>query len=90
MYISINALTFKDKKDWEIVKRIPLDRIMIETDAPYCKIKPSDDGYSLLSSEEPEFITKEKYKKGYFIKGRNEPYFVREVSEMLSAVLEKD
>ncbi|KAL4498650.1 hypothetical protein ABPG72_019768 [Tetrahymena utriculariae] len=90
LYISINALTFKHKKDYEVVKRIPLDRIMIETDAPYCKIKPSDDGFSLLTSEEPQFIKKEKYQKGFFIQGRNEPYFVREVSQMLAAVLEKD
>lgn len=50
---------------------------MIETDAPYCKIKQSDDGYSLLTSKEPEFFPKEKYKKGHFVKGRNEPYFVK-------------
>lgn len=51
MYISVNALTFKDSRDYEVVKRIPLDRIMIETDAPYCKIKPSDDGFALLTSK---------------------------------------
>lgn len=51
MYISVNSLAFKDERDFSIMKRIPLNRIMIETDAPFCKIKYGDAGFKLLSSE---------------------------------------
>ena len=40
-YISLaGVITFKNYKDVENIKKIPLDRILIETDAPYAAPEP--------------------------------------------------
>ena len=39
LYIGLNGCSLKNKENVEFVKDIPIDRIMLETDAPYCEIK---------------------------------------------------
>ena len=41
LYIGINGCSMKTKENCEIVKKVPLDRIMLETDCPYCEIRNS-------------------------------------------------
>ena len=39
LYIGVNGCSLKTQENVDIVKKIPLDRIMLETDCPYCEIR---------------------------------------------------
>lgn len=48
---------------------------MIETDSPWCDIRPTHAGYAYLSNITDQYQTKkkEKFELGCLVKGRNEP-----------------
>ncbi|KAI3552705.1 TatD family hydrolase [Colletotrichum filicis] len=54
LYIGINGCSFKTEENCEVVKQISLDRMMIETDGPWCEIRPSHFGYKYLIEKKPE------------------------------------
>lgn len=54
LYIGINGCSFKTVENCEVVKQISLDRIMLETDGPWCEIRPSHEGYKFLIEKKPE------------------------------------
>lgn len=41
LFIGINGCSMKTEENCEIVKAIPLERMMVETDCPYCDIRNS-------------------------------------------------
>ena len=41
LYIGINGCSMKTDENCEVVKEVPLDRMMVETDCPYCDIRNS-------------------------------------------------
>ncbi|EFQ33410.1 TatD family hydrolase [Colletotrichum graminicola M1.001] len=54
LYIGINGCSFKTQENCEVVRQIPLDRMMIETDGPWCEIRPSHFGFKYLIEKKPE------------------------------------
>lgn len=48
LHIGINGCSFKTDENCETVKTVNLDRIMIETDGPWCEVRPSHTGYKYL------------------------------------------
>ncbi|XP_037477127.1 deoxyribonuclease TATDN1 isoform X2 [Triticum urartu] len=83
MFIGINGCSLKTKENLEIVGGIPAERMMIETDSPYCDIKNTHAGIQFVKSIWPS-KKKEKYEPGLTVKGRNEPCLVRQVLEVVA------
>ncbi|GAA5999054.1 3'-5'-exodeoxyribonuclease [Rhodotorula paludigena] len=85
-YIGLNGCSLKTAENLEGVKRLPLDRLLIESDCPWCEIRPSHASHALLADLSadpanqhlkerylPVQVKKEKWAQGKAVKGRNEP-----------------
>lgn len=54
LYIGINGCSFKTTENCQVVEAIHLDKMMIETDGPWCEVRPSHEGYKyLIEKKEP-------------------------------------
>lgn len=54
LYIGINGCSFKTAENCAVVGEIHLDRIMLETDGPWCEVRPSHEGWKYLVEKKPE------------------------------------
>ena len=70
-----------------MVKQIPIDRIMLETDCPYCDIRNSHASAKYVKTVIQK-VAKEKYKTSSdkINKDRNEPCTMIQVVEVLAAL----
>ncbi|KAK2873232.1 hypothetical protein FQN49_002505 [Arthroderma sp. PD_2] len=86
--LGVNGCSLKTEENLEVVKAMPLDKIQIETDGPWCEIRPSHASYKHVKSTLPKSLKKEKWQKGCMVKGRNEPVAIARVAEVIAAVKE--
>ncbi|KAH6891188.1 hypothetical protein B0T10DRAFT_458587 [Thelonectria olida] len=66
LYIGINGCSFKTVENCAVVKEVSLDRLMIETDGPWCEVRPSHEGWKYLieKKEESQSPTPEPQQNG--------------------------
>lgn len=83
LFIGVNGCSLKTAENLEVVRGIPVERLMIETDSPYCEIKNTHAGINFVKSLWPS-KKKEKYEQEIIVKGRNEPCLVRQVLEVVA------
>ena len=71
-----------------IPSNVPLSRLMIETDAPWCDIRPEHAGYPFLAVEHV-FPTQpaEKWKADCCVKRRTEPCHIVQVLDVVAGFL---
>ena len=86
LFIGLTGTSFKTKENIDTVKKIPLDKLVIETDAPYCEIKKTNEGFKFVETFFEGKVKKEKMKKGLMCKERNEPCTMIQVLEVVSKV----
>ncbi|RKP26896.1 hypothetical protein SYNPS1DRAFT_32611 [Syncephalis pseudoplumigaleata] len=87
LYIGINGCSLKTEENLQVVAAIPEERLMLETDAPWCDIRPTHAGHRYLAGLEwPEAKKKERFEMGRPVKSRNEPMAMRQVLRIVAGV----
>ncbi|KAJ0174289.1 hypothetical protein K1T71_010435 [Dendrolimus kikuchii] len=91
LYIGINGCSLRTRENLEVASKIPSNRLMIETDCPWCEVKPTHPGYAHVTTKF-QTVKKEKYNpsSGNQVKGRNEPVNIVHVLEILAAITNED
>ncbi|XP_055604958.1 deoxyribonuclease TATDN1 isoform X2 [Uranotaenia lowii] len=88
-YIGINGCSLKTEDNLSVVAQIPDDKIMVETDCPWCEIRPSHAGFKFVKTKFPLVKKKEKWDKDMLIAGRCEPAMILQVLEVLAGIKSK-
>lgn len=99
LYIGINGCSMKTAENLSVIKEIPIDKLVIETDAPWCEIRPSHASYPLIEFSKSDLLDnlksfkqykKEKFVLGEMVKSRNEPCKLLEIISVLANLKEMD
>lgn len=88
--IGVNGCSMKTEENLAVVKEIPLRRLQIESDGPWCEIRASHASAKYLKEGDvpvmPKGVKKEKWQKGLMVKGRNEPVTIAQVAHVIARV----
>lgn len=86
--VGVNGCSMKTEENIEVVKNIPLNRLQIETDGPWCEMRASHASmkYRAAAPPLPKSVKKEKWEKGMMVKGRNEPVGIVQVAYAVAAI----
>lgn len=85
LYIGLNGCSLKTEENLAVVKELPLDKILLETDCPYCEIKATHAGHHHIQTTFAKKPDK-KFEMGKMVKGRNEPCQIIQVAEVIAGV----
>ncbi|XP_028138862.1 deoxyribonuclease TATDN1 [Diabrotica virgifera virgifera] len=87
-YIGLNGCSLKTAQNLETVKSLPSSKILLETDCPWCEVRPSHAGYQFISKESLDVpsVKKEKWSPDHMVKSRNEPCNIRQVLDIIAKV----
>lgn len=86
MVAGINGCSLKTEENIKVAAAVPEDRLMIETDCPWCEIRPSHAGRAHVKTVH-EARDKKKHSGDAMVKGRNEPCNLVQVLEVLAGAL---
>ncbi|KAI7493309.1 hypothetical protein KC367_g8656 [Hortaea werneckii] len=86
--VGINGCSLKKEEDCAVVKEVPLERLQIETDGPWCEMRPSHAGSQYLKDAPPlpKAVKREKWHPGTMVKGRNEPCAITNVAWAVAGI----
>ena len=88
-FIGINGCSLRTEENLKVVENLPLEKLLVETDAPWCEIKPTHPSFKHVTSKNTT-VKKEKWKDDCMVKGRNEPCNVKQVVEVLASLKQKE
>ncbi|CAF0823045.1 unnamed protein product [Adineta steineri] len=89
-FIGLNGCSMKIQNNLDVIKQIPLNKILVETDAPWCGIKQSHASYSHMNTQfTSELVKKEKWIAGKMVKDRNEPCTIIQICEVIHSIRDK-
>lgn len=101
-HIGINGCSLKSDANCEVVRAVPLHCLHLETDGPWCEIRPSHAGSRVLLRLEEEgilqkdhikmldggnrWVKKEKWEENTCVKCRNEPCTIPKVAWIVAGL----
>jgi TatD DNase family protein len=90
LYIGLNGCSLRTIESLQVVcESIPVDRILLETDCPYCEIRSTHPGHLHVQTTWPSKAEK-KFVRGHTVKNRQEPCQIRQVAEVVAATKNMD
>ncbi|KAK3722678.1 hypothetical protein LTR37_002249 [Vermiconidia calcicola] len=86
--VGINGCSMKTEENIAVVKEVPLERLQIETDGPWCDMRPSHASAKFTKDAPPlpKAVKKEKWSADCMVKGRNEPCAITQVAHAVAAI----
>ncbi|CCK68688.1 3'-5'-exodeoxyribonuclease KNAG_0B02460 [Huiozyma naganishii CBS 8797] len=95
-YIGMNGASFRSSENIDCVREVPLDRLLLETDSPWCEMKRTHESakymdnadvsrYQSVKKEKLDKIPREEWNL-YTVKGRNEPCHMASVAALVANV----
>jgi len=84
LHIGINGCSLKTEDNLAVLNHIPLNRLLIETDAPWCEIRTTHASFPMVRSAVP-VKTPEQWRSDLAVKGRCEPGSLLAVLEVIAA-----
>ncbi|KAH8589935.1 hypothetical protein B0O99DRAFT_635693 [Bisporella sp. PMI_857] len=91
--IGINGCSLKTEENLAVAKAVPLERLQLETDGPWCEMRPGHASARFWKGSDEErwkSVKKEKWVQGAMIKGRNEPCMIERVAKAVAGIKEVD
>ncbi|XP_068146306.1 deoxyribonuclease TATDN1 [Drosophila tropicalis] len=86
LYIGINGCSLKTEENVEVVRQLPNESIMLETDCPWCGIRPTHASHKHITTKFPNVKKKEKWTAETLIDGRCEPCQISQVLEAIAGI----
>lgn len=87
--ISVNGFSFRDEQSLEMVRACPLNKLQLETDAPWGEIPASSDvtkRYLAKAPPLPARKKKDKFQLGCMVKDRNESCTISQVALVVAGL----
>jgi TatD DNase family protein len=87
--VSVNGFSFKDRESLEMVAAVPLERLQLETDAPWGTIQPSSEvakRYLVNAPPLPASKKRDKFQMGMMVKERNESCAISQIAFIVAGV----
>jgi len=87
--VSVNGFSFKDRESLEMVAALPLERLQLETDAPWGIIQANSEvakRYLVNAPALPGSKKKDKWQEGYMVKERNESCCIAQVAFIVAGL----
>ena len=88
LYLGVNGCSLKTPENLDVVRSLPLERIVLESDAPWCGIKPTHAGHAFTRPpttwDAP--VKKERWRPGAAVRDRAEPAHVLLVAQIVAAI----
>ena len=87
LFIGLNGCSFKTQENIDVAKQVPLSNLLLESDAPWCKIKQRHPSYKYKQVlKYPVAKKPEKKVEGMMVKGRNAPCEMENVARVYAGI----
>lgn len=83
-HLGVTGCSLKTAQQLQVIRQAPLDRLLLETDAPWCDIRPDHAGHHWVTTTPFPSRSKEKFRRGQGVKRRHEPAHIIQVCEVLA------
>ncbi|KAI9368909.1 hypothetical protein BJX61DRAFT_186902 [Aspergillus egyptiacus] len=87
--VSVNGVSFRTDGSLDMVRHLPLEKLQLETDAPWCEVLSNDEKiapYLAGTRELPPFRKHNKFRDGEMVKGRNESCVIERVARVVAGL----